>query len=396
MPTVSEILKSLNESEDAQLNQQLDLSRTMWAIRRHSTDTDLVGFEDADRLREAIRQAYDEGFRDAAKTGALSKVSALVAAWCEGAKFALHAIAKHDLCFLTDAMKLSAVNLATDACITERDRLNGGLPLERDGNEDDPILLHAEIHRLRSELKGPDSFATWKDAAIAERLRRVKAEEQLRELLAVPQAAQAVMPAWRRLPADTHLIARQMHKEFDEKYGDMSGVMRAVNAYRNVVERFRRPFNSDMDDPVTNSDVDAAEAEMLRNIRTEAYWIVGQKPVSLDALAEAVGTMDLGRATADAKSAIAALEAEREVTREQLTTPLCAAPAQAATAEITDTERLDFTVSAETTWYPGRARNGSGAGILCYAYKGRRAEAEGLTIRDALDAAIRATRGKSA
>jgi len=391
---VSELLKSPNESDDAQLNQLLDLRRTMWAIRRHSSESDPIDLEDADSVREAIRQAYDDGFRDAAKTGALSKVSALVAAWCEGAKFALRAIAKHDLCFLTEAMKLSAVNLATDACVTERDRLHGGLSPQSDGNEDDPILLHAEIHRLRSELKGPDSFATWKDAAIAERLRRVKAEEQLHELQAVPQAAQAAMPAWRRLPADTHLIERRMQQEFDEKYGDMSGVMRAVNTYRNVVERFRRPFNSELEDRVTNSDLDAAEAEMLRNIRTEAYWLVAHKPVSLEALAEAAGTMDLSRAAADAKTAISALEAEREVTREQLNTPLCTPVPQAGVSEITDSERLDFTVSAETTWYPGRARNGSGAGILCYAYKGRRAEAEGMTIRDALDAAIRATRGK--
>lgn len=391
---MSELLKSPNESDDAQLNQLLDLRRTMWAIRRHSSESDPIDLEDADSVREAIRQAYDDGFRDAAKTGALSKVSALVAAWCEGAKFALRAIAKHDLCFLTEAMKLSAVNLATDACVTERDRLHGGLSPQSDGNEDDPILLHAEIHRLRSELKGPDSFATWKDAAIAERLRRVKAEEQLHELQAVPQAAQAAMPAWRRLPADTHLIERRMQQEFDEKYGDMSGVMRAVNTYRNVVERFRRPFNSELEDRVTNSDLDAAEAEMLRNIRTEAYWLVAHKPVSLEALAEAAGTMDLSRAAADAKTAISALEAEREVTREQLNTPLCTPVPQAGVSEITDSERLDFTVSAETTWYPGRARNGSGAGILCYAYKGRRAEAEGMTIRDALDAAIRATRGK--
>lgn len=34
--------------------------------------------------------------------------------------------------------------------------------------------LEAEIIRLKEELKGPDGYATWKDAAIAERLARVK------------------------------------------------------------------------------------------------------------------------------------------------------------------------------------------------------------------------------
>jgi hypothetical protein len=42
--------------------------------------------------------------------------------------------------------------------------------------EDDPVALWARIHHLEAEVKGPDGFATWKDAAIAERIRRVKAE----------------------------------------------------------------------------------------------------------------------------------------------------------------------------------------------------------------------------
>lgn len=44
------------------------------------------------------------------------------------------------------------------------------------GDVSDPVLLWAEIHRLRAEAKGPDGFATWRDAAVAERVRRVKAE----------------------------------------------------------------------------------------------------------------------------------------------------------------------------------------------------------------------------
>lgn len=43
-------------------------------------------------------------------------------------------------------------------------------------NEDNPAALWAEIHRLRAQLKGPDGYATWKHAAVAERVRRVKAE----------------------------------------------------------------------------------------------------------------------------------------------------------------------------------------------------------------------------
>lgn len=43
------------------------------------------------------------------------------------------------------------------------DMVNAGLNAEE----------YAELYRLREEVKGPDGFATWKDAAIAERMARV-------------------------------------------------------------------------------------------------------------------------------------------------------------------------------------------------------------------------------
>jgi hypothetical protein len=39
----------------------------------------------------------------------------------------------------------------------------------------------AELFRLRNAVKGPDGYATWQDAATAERIRRVKAERALAE-----------------------------------------------------------------------------------------------------------------------------------------------------------------------------------------------------------------------
>jgi hypothetical protein len=45
-------------------------------------------------------------------------------------------------------------------------------------SEEDPARLWAEIHRLRAEVAGgPLGYATWKDAAVAERVMRVKAEK---------------------------------------------------------------------------------------------------------------------------------------------------------------------------------------------------------------------------
>lgn len=47
------------------------------------------------------------------------------------------------------------------------------------------VDLWAEIHRLRAAVKGPDGYASWQEAATAERVRRVKAERAL----AAPGAA---------------------------------------------------------------------------------------------------------------------------------------------------------------------------------------------------------------
>jgi hypothetical protein len=35
-----------------------------------------------------------------------------------------------------------------------------------------------ELHRLREAVKGPDGYATWQEAATAERARRVAAEQR--------------------------------------------------------------------------------------------------------------------------------------------------------------------------------------------------------------------------
>ncbi len=49
-----------------------------------------------------------------------------------------------------------------------------------DDKENNPVRLWAEIHKLRSEARGPDKFETWRDAAIHERMRAVAAESALK------------------------------------------------------------------------------------------------------------------------------------------------------------------------------------------------------------------------
>jgi hypothetical protein len=48
-----------------------------------------------------------------------------------------------------------------------------------------PEELWAEIFRLRAQVKGPEGFETWYDAAVHERLRRVKAEKNALRYTAV-------------------------------------------------------------------------------------------------------------------------------------------------------------------------------------------------------------------
>lgn len=60
-------------------------------------------------------------------------------------------------------------------------RSNDGLCM-LDDDEADPVRLWAEIHRLRAAVQGPDGFATWQEAATAERVRRAaRIEEAYRE-----------------------------------------------------------------------------------------------------------------------------------------------------------------------------------------------------------------------
>lgn len=53
-----------------------------------------------------------------------------------------------------------------------------------------------------------------------------------------------------------------------------------------------------------------------------------------------------------------------------------------------DSLRLQFVIDSCTSWYPGRVRDGSGRGILCWDEGNERRESIGLTMRDAIDAAI--------
>lgn len=52
--------------------------------------------------------------------------------------------------------------------------------MKLDPDEQDAVVLWAEIHRLRTEAQGPNGM-TWKEAALAERILRVQAQQSTPE-----------------------------------------------------------------------------------------------------------------------------------------------------------------------------------------------------------------------
>jgi len=86
-----------------------------------------------------------------------------------------------------------------------------------DPNEEDPGVLWAEIHRLRAAVQGPDGYATWQEAATAERVRRVAAEKALAATQAPAPVAGDVRELRKWLneqpnrPVDRGALARLLH-----------------------------------------------------------------------------------------------------------------------------------------------------------------------------------------
>ena len=57
----------------------------------------------------------------------------------------------------------------------------------------------AEIERLKADQQGPDGFDTWKDAAIDERVRRVKAEAEIEDKKASLDMMRTRLGQWETL-----------------------------------------------------------------------------------------------------------------------------------------------------------------------------------------------------
>jgi hypothetical protein len=99
----------------------------------------------------------------------------------------------------------------------------------------------AELHRLRHEFKGPDGFATWKDAAIDERVKRVQAECALATLSAAGfESVDSLLAAYKREEQDaaqvqTYYEVRSrtsMKSEILSKTSTLNDAQEALSTWR--------------------------------------------------------------------------------------------------------------------------------------------------------------------
>lgn len=111
--------------------------------------------------------------------------------------------------------------------------------------EENPVQLWAEIWRLRAEIAGPDGYATWKDAAVAERLRKTT-------LPNIETVSDAVHEAWIESKRAQGITSRKSEsgeelmvsyaalseaaKDLDR--GSVQAVYAAINACRSIVPRY--------------------------------------------------------------------------------------------------------------------------------------------------------------
>lgn len=64
-----------------------------------------------------------------------------------------------------------------------------------------------------------------------------------------------------------HPATKRMRLEFEAKYGDMAGVMRAMNHWYNTRNDWNASYNRDREKPITETDVEAALQAVFAAVR---------------------------------------------------------------------------------------------------------------------------------
>ena len=133
-----------------------------------------------------------------------------------------------------DALQAAGINvlIGSHHDATQQEAQPQAAQSKLDPNESDPLALWAEIARLKAAIQGPTGFASWQDAAVHERLLRVKLERSIK-------AAQAEPAGGDKEDADKYrLIRRGQHWSVVDGIGntlrgdDLDAAVDAIRAAR--------------------------------------------------------------------------------------------------------------------------------------------------------------------
>lgn len=150
-----------------------------------------------------------------------------------------------------------AFDAAVDARMADADIPAYNTPQEPEVKADAEI--YAELYRLRAEIKGPDGFDTWKDAAISEKKARIACEK--------------------RIPEIDYLTAMgAFHSDEWHKMGSITGYMYGWNACRAAMLQGAEPVSQPYTLPANA--IDALEKAL------QAMSFMGDTLNALDAVCE--------------------------------------------------------------------------------------------------------------
>lgn len=96
------------------------------------------------------------------------------------------------------------------------DPLREVTPLYRHAQQEPDVDVYTELYQLREDVKGPDGFDTWREAAIAERKARVELEKEFQRVVNIDYLG--AMAAF--------------HSDQWHKMGPITGYMHGWNACR--------------------------------------------------------------------------------------------------------------------------------------------------------------------
>ncbi|HHP5639872.1 TPA: hypothetical protein ACSC6H_001659 [Klebsiella variicola] len=136
-----------------------------------------------------------------------------------------------------------------------------GTKLYRHAKQEPDVGVYTELYRLRTDVKGPDGFDTWRDAAIAERKARVELEKASQRVVNIDYLG--AMAAF--------------HSDQWHKMGPITGYMHGWNACRAAMLQELKKSAGTEATCRSNENVQAVEVQSLTSINPAPDLVSLQK-----------------------------------------------------------------------------------------------------------------------